>query len=482
MAVKLIFSFDSEDYITPEAAEAEKWWAEAMTRHGVTACICLVGELARSLRDRGRRDVIAAMGRHEICYHSDMHSASPSHAEQLDRLSWTEGVAAIRAREARGLDDVAELFGRAPSAYCKPGASWGPPVSVAMAECGVPVFCDAPFEWEPGRLMWFDGQLCLAYHCHFDGYFEAPDEERLPRMKADFERRLAAHDGGVLVMYTHPCRLVTTQFWDGVNFSHGTNPPREQWRPAPLRTPEKIVALKRDFDAFIGWAVSQPDVELTTYSALHAAHRLPPAPWITRAELLRLAREVGDPPASVRTDGEWLSPAEVFGLVARTLAAYAETGSLPEVVAVRRLLGPTEPVPGLPEGRIEVPLSALLSAARDADAHATATGAVPARLKLGVEVGPNVFLQAARAALEKLAHAAAGRLPAQPARPSASEPPVFRLPSAVWNEETALAQRPAFRDMRFRGGWVIFPAEFEGRNVIEMARLQTWTGKPVGAG
>ena len=105
MAVKLIFSFDSEDYITPEAADAEKWWAEAMTRQGITACICMVGELARSLRDQGRRDVVEAIRRHEICYHSDLHSAPPVHAVYLEGMGWEEGLAAVRAREARGLDD-----------------------------------------------------------------------------------------------------------------------------------------------------------------------------------------------------------------------------------------------------------------------------------------------------------------------------------------------------------------------------------------
>ena len=49
-------------------------------------------------------------------------------------------------------------------------------------------------------------------------------------------------------------------------------------------------------------------------------------------------------------------------------------------------------------------------------------------------------------------------------------------------EETALAQRPAFRELRFRNGWTIFPPDFEGRNVIEMARLQSWTGKPAKTG
>jgi hypothetical protein len=470
VAVKLIFSFDSEDYITPESTGAEKWWAEAMTRHGITACICLVGELARSLRERGRREVIEAMGRHEICYHSDMHSAPLTHAEYLDRMSWDEGLAAVRAREIRGLEDVSDLFGRRPSAYCKPGASWGAPVSVAMAEWGVPVFCDAPFEWAPGELMWFAGQLCTGYHCHFDGYFNIPDDERLPRMKADFEQRAAAHESGVLVMYTHPCRLVTSQLWDGVNFAHGTNPPREAWQPAPLRPPAQIEALKRDFDAFLAWVVRQSGVELTTYSALHATHRPAPAPWIGRQELLRLAGEVGDPPAPVKLQGEWLSPAELFGLVTRVLTVYGETGKLPEAVAVRRLLGPTEPVSEPPAGPAEVPLTALLAAARTADAHATRTGAMPSRLTAGVEVGPNLFLQAACAALEGLSSGAAPRVV------PIGQPRLPEVGAAV--EETALAQRSDFQNLRFRDGWVIFPTGFEGRNVLRQIRQQTWTGKP----
>src|SRR5437899_4796678 len=101
MAVQLIFSFDSEDYLTPEAADAERWWAETMTRRGITACICLVGELARALRDRGRRDVIDAIGRHEVCYPSDMHSAPPTHAAYLDGMSWQESAARVRAAESR---------------------------------------------------------------------------------------------------------------------------------------------------------------------------------------------------------------------------------------------------------------------------------------------------------------------------------------------------------------------------------------------
>ncbi len=129
-------------------------------------------------------------------------------------------------------------------------------------------------------------------------------------------------------------------------------------------------------------------------------------------------------------------------------------------------------MPGPPAGPLEVPLPALLRAARDGDARATATGAMPARLNLGRDIGPNLFLQAARAALTALS---AGTPPAmvplaRPVSPAPEPVPV--------GEETALAQRPAFRNMRFRNGWVIFPPDFEGQNVIELTRLQTWTGKP----
>ena len=80
MATQVIFSFDSEDYITPEAADAEKWWADAMARHGITACVCLVAELARTLHETGRDDVLDAWQPHEIAYHTDFHSRPPTPA------------------------------------------------------------------------------------------------------------------------------------------------------------------------------------------------------------------------------------------------------------------------------------------------------------------------------------------------------------------------------------------------------------------
>src|SRR4051812_2418444 len=186
MTVDLLFFFDSEDYETPASDEGERWWAEALSRHGLTGCFNLVGEEARALRDRGRRDVLAALARHEIGYHSNPHSAHPGHVEYLEGMGGDEGITAVLEREGAGLADVRELTGQQPATYCKPGSNWAPQVVVAMTQLGIPTFCDAPFEWAPGQPLWYCGSLCVGAHTSFDRYFDVDPAERPSRMREDF--------------------------------------------------------------------------------------------------------------------------------------------------------------------------------------------------------------------------------------------------------------------------------------------------------
>src|SRR5437868_365338 len=155
--VPLIFSCDTEDYETPASDDAELLWAQMFARHGIRASFCVVGEEARALRDRGRRDVLAALAQHEIACHSNMHSAHPTPAEYLEPLSFAAGVRRFREEEALAVRDLGDLLGQQPSAWCKPGNSWGPAVPSAAAALGMPVFCDAPLEWAPGQPLWFAG-------------------------------------------------------------------------------------------------------------------------------------------------------------------------------------------------------------------------------------------------------------------------------------------------------------------------------------
>lgn len=462
MAVRLIFSFDSEDFITPEAAEAEKWWAETMTKHGVTACICVVGELVRSLSRMGRVDVLSAMASHEIAYHSNKHSIPPTWAEMLDNCGWHDGIEKVVETELKGVNDVREVFGQNPSAWCKPGNSWGAQVAAAMSLLDIPVFCDSPFALQKGQPFWFANTLMLQYHTSFDNYSDVKTNKRLRQMQEDFEALCHTHNGGYLIMFTHPAKLVTAEFWDAINFKDGKATEREHWKPAPLRPEREVEAMKQDFELFLSWAVRQPQVELTTYRQLINEYK-PIAPiWLSLKDVLQIAPKIHEFKFQF-VRGQFLSPAEQFGILIRTLAFLAREGRLPEAICLRRLFGPTK-MPPTEIQKGEVSTEEFLKAALYADEFCDRTGCVSDHIPLGREfIGPNAFMQGAAQLLKQWQ--TNQLLPA-----SISLNPFEELPK--------IASDRQFCDYHFKGTWVIFPPDFEGKRTLEHIKLQTWTIKP----
>lgn len=63
-----------------------------MTEVGVKGTFFVIVEKARSLEQRGRTDVIAAMARHDIGSHTNRGSIHPTVTEQLEEAGWEEGV------------------------------------------------------------------------------------------------------------------------------------------------------------------------------------------------------------------------------------------------------------------------------------------------------------------------------------------------------------------------------------------------------
>src|SRR6478736_10273384 len=104
--VYVVLWFDTEDYVLPASDDAALKVADWLTAEGVPATFKVVGEKARTLEKRGRQDVIAALKKHEIGYHSNYHSVQPSPAMYLSNLGWDEGVAEFDRRERPGYDGV----------------------------------------------------------------------------------------------------------------------------------------------------------------------------------------------------------------------------------------------------------------------------------------------------------------------------------------------------------------------------------------
>src|SRR5207249_11947456 len=91
--VNVILWFDTEDYLLPADDDATKRLAEMLTQRGIRATFKLVGEKARVLEQRRRRDVIAALKKHDIGYHANFHSVHPAPSEYLADAGLLDGMA-----------------------------------------------------------------------------------------------------------------------------------------------------------------------------------------------------------------------------------------------------------------------------------------------------------------------------------------------------------------------------------------------------
>ena len=113
-----------------------------LTRLNVKATFKVVGEKARTLERRGRTDVIAALKKHEIGYHTDTHSQQPTIAVYLQNMGWDDGAAEFYRRESKGALDIERIFGVRPICYGQPGASWSPQSFPALKRMGIGMYLD----------------------------------------------------------------------------------------------------------------------------------------------------------------------------------------------------------------------------------------------------------------------------------------------------------------------------------------------------
>src|SRR5215471_15069954 len=110
--VDVILWFDTEDYLSPADDDACKRLAEMLTERHIRTTFKVVGEKARVLERRGRRDVIDALKKHDIGYHANYHSVHPAPTEYLADCGLLDGMAEFARREGPGAADVRRIFER----------------------------------------------------------------------------------------------------------------------------------------------------------------------------------------------------------------------------------------------------------------------------------------------------------------------------------------------------------------------------------
>jgi hypothetical protein len=481
--VRVVLWFDTEDYLLPASDDAAKRVAEILTARGIRGTFKVVGEKARVLEQRGRGDVVAALRRHDIGYHSNLHSVHPTPAEYLSRCGWLDGVAEFARRESAGAADVRRIFGvPALSCYGQPGSSWGPQAHAALKEIGVVTAAGVPVYLDEGtnvgfeeRPFWYAGVLNVYAMGPNQTRMELHEPGGLEKGCADFKAaydRLRGEGGGLVSIYYHPAEWVHREFWDAVNFKRGANPPREEWKRPPQRPAAETEAAFQRFEKYLDYQRSLPGVKHVTASDLPAIYRnrireegadldaiRDVAAALARAATVDVVRD---------RRGRPISPAEQFSILTSFLARAVAEGRLPARVEAGDLLGPSERPPATESGELAWP--AFRDALRDAADAARVRRQVPTCVFAGVKaIAPADFLRAEAAVASAVLDAGPGPLafPAAVAIPGGT---------AVATESHVADDTP-----ELFGGWIIHPEGFRAPRIVEMAKLQAWTLKPAEA-
>jgi hypothetical protein len=462
--VYVVLWFDTEDYILPASDDAALRVADFLSGEGVRATFKVVGEKARTLERRKRTDVIAALKKHEIGFHSNWHSVQPTPAMYLSHLGWDDGVAEFDRREGPGRADVERVFGTPPSCYGQPGSSWGPQSYGAMRRWGMKVYLDAGRHVDlDARPCYYAGALNL-YSLRHQLRADLNKPEALEKAQEAFaaaRKTLLAEGGGVVSIFYHPCEFVHREFWDGANFSKGANPPRERWRLPAAKTPEETRVSYQIFDAYVRFIKRFPDVRFVTASGAATLYR-------DRARGRRFGTEEIKAVASAVTDDVSfqahrdyaLSASEVLALL-NDYVAGAVGGRGPAEVGLKdTLLGPTGREPLLGEA-VTTDASQFGRTSLDVADFLHKEGRVPTAVWLGsTPVPPEAYLRAlAGVALQLLdGKEVPATVAVKPARLAAARHVADDNPG-LW-------------------GWVIFPPGFRAPALMRLAKQQAWTLKP----
>jgi len=474
--VFVAFWFDTEDYILPEADDAAMRLAEMFTQRGVQATFKIVGEKARVLEERGREDVIAALSRNDIAYHSTFHSVHPTPSEYSRDLGWSEGVAEFIRREGPGLEILRRVFGVNASCYGQPGSSWTPQSYAALRQWNIPLYLDVTDQVGlDQRPFWYGGVLNVLElgDCVMrTGWSNEEVKEACEKFDRVHER-LIGGKGGIVSIYYHPCEFVHQQFWDGVNFSKGANPPRSEWKRPLMKSKEESEQAFHAFETFLDHIVKHPNVQLVTARQIPSLY--PDRAYshsLTREDLSAIARSFQQKISFVSLNSEFkgigetkptsiqraISAAEGLYALAWYLSHWEKSG--PETIPLQFAFGPASNAEEyIKDGSFR--WERIKEAAGDYLQFLEKNKQMPSVAWVdGKPARPQDFAATLAWTVEQLL--------------TNREPPK----SVTWLSGKMEAQKYVADDDPKLWGWVIFPPGFHAPRLMEIAKLQAWTLKP----
>jgi len=458
----LVVTFDVEDYISPESEHIDdipKWLAQIMTEEGVAGTFFVIGEKARSLEKRGRRDVIAAMAKHDIGSHTSFGSIHPTVTEELEKAGWAGGVKKMLEQESAGIRELERIFGVPVRTLARHGGSYGPQLVTALGQMKM------AYQGSPARLpghdvVWFCNTLNFsAQYAGFDDAYYRDDlfEPVFEKLKADLPR-LAQTTEVIALFAGHPTKIRAEEFWD-LNFYYGKNTSPADWVMPRLRPAGTMATAQKNFRRMIRWLKGRDDIEVTNYRKLVDLYSNK-LDNIGKLALDHMA-ETGLEAKSLAPYGDY-SPAEAFSGLASSICGIARTGIPPQSVKSGHPLGPMEMPPALPE-IVRVKLEDVFRLAAESVGVIGRTGALPSSLTVGkARIGAGSLF-----ALFSAVYLDAGSNKLRPIY----DVPAFE-PYPRTNEADIIKEVEGYKS------WPVHRRDLDMSKIVELTKLQLWTLKP----
>lgn len=259
---KVIFSFDTEDYINPIGAEGILRCARILSQNGIKGCWCMVGEMASALKEWNRYDVINELNdNHCVEFHSLAHSKHPCINEYTDICDFNVAKSLHVAREKRGLELVRSVFDKAdPCAVVPPGSSHSYAAYYGYAEMGFGIYsASRVYDRKRSRMMYCANLPHLRYDRCLDTLLMRLDDEGIKETVQKVKEKEN------FVFYHHPAMSYVKIFCDEINFMKTNRSPQLL---SPLWEKEKTEKFFENLKKLVLALKADPDIQFTTYSEL----------------------------------------------------------------------------------------------------------------------------------------------------------------------------------------------------------------------
>ena len=461
---KVVICFDVEDYTSPASVgmdDIPKRLAEIMTEEQVTGTFFVIGEKARSLKKRGRSDVIEAMAQHDIGLHTNYGSIHPTITEILEDKSWEEGIAIMKKNESQGIEDIRKIFGKEVIPFARHGGSYGPQLIAALGQLGTN-YVYSPIGLPGHNATWFCNTLNIYgvgdYYVADDVFSDDQQFDSLFNVLNREFRGLIDDLDVVSFFVGHPSKMRSIQFWD-INYYYGANPDSTEWITPELRPEESMEIVYRNFRNLLKFLKSQDYIEVTTYAEIlkDFSHQ---KDQITQGELAKISEKVlNSGQMDFLEDYSW---AEIFYALSFSISKSKENGELPDFVNVVRPFGPVNPPHVNPEA-VEIPANQVWDLATQAIDYINANNHLPDRLvmnemELGTKALLSLFCQSYNNILS-------GNGPS-----GITLTPISGFPDQQTNR--------IIQEVKDVKGWPVHRKDLDMRRLAEMTRWQLWTLKP----